>query len=84
MNIYSPIGLRERHEDNDPEQDDRLPKPVEDHKSEISGVESHGKIVAADKITLARVAGETRPKNIKVVFLMKCLHLGKESVGKDA
>lgn len=37
----------------------------------------YGAIVAADKVTLARTATETRPKNIKVVFLMKCWHQGK-------
>ena len=34
----------------------------------------HGKIVAGDLSTSARTAAETRPKNIKVVFLMKCWH----------
>jgi hypothetical protein len=36
----------------------------------------HGKIVAGDKVTTARFATETRPKNIKVVYLMKCWHVG--------
>ena len=35
----------------------------------------HGKIVAADKTSDARIATETRPKNIKVVYLIKCWHL---------
>jgi regulator of replication initiation timing len=35
---------------------------------------NHGKIVAGDKVSNARIATETRPKNIKVVFLMKCWH----------
>ena len=39
-----------------------------------TGNAEHGNIVAADKVTLARFATETRPKNIKVVFLMKCWH----------
>jgi hypothetical protein len=34
----------------------------------------HGRIVAGDKVSDARIATETRPKNIKVVFLMKCWH----------
>jgi hypothetical protein len=34
----------------------------------------HGRIVAGDKVSAARIATETRPKNIKVVFLMKCWH----------
>ena len=38
---------------------------------------SYGKIVAADKVSLAKIASETRPKNIKVVFLMKCWHTNK-------
>ena len=39
---------------------------------------NHGKIVAADKTSDARIATETRPKNMKVVYLMKCWHLGQE------
>jgi hypothetical protein len=40
-----------------------------------TSIPNFGKIVAADKSTLARIADETRPKNIKVVYLMKCWHL---------
>ena len=36
---------------------------------------SHGTIVSGDKVTPARIADETRPKNIKVVYLMKCWHM---------
>ena len=39
---------------------------------------NHGRIVAADKTSSARIATETRPKNIKVVYLIKCWHLGQE------
>ena len=38
---------------------------------------NHGNIVAGDKVQMARIATETRPKNIKVVFIMKCSHLEK-------
>ena len=38
----------------------------------------HGRIVAADQISDARIATETRPKNIKVVYVMKCWHIGLE------
>ena len=41
----------------------------------ITSATLHGRIVAADLSTPARTASETRPKNIKVVYLMKCWHL---------
>ena len=44
---------------------------------ETSGI-SHGTIVAADLSTPARIDTETRPKNIKVVYIMKCWHIGQE------
>ena len=33
-----------------------------------------GTILSADKVHAARYADETRPKNMKVVYLMKCWH----------
>jgi hypothetical protein len=47
--------------------------------SSVSGTTDnaqHGKIVAGDKVTTARFTTETRPKNIKVVYLIKCWHVG--------
>ena len=33
-----------------------------------------GTILSGDKVHAARYADETRPKNMKVVYLMKCWH----------
>ena len=52
-------------------------EPYSSHSS-TTGTTYHGKIVAADKTSSARIATETRPKNIRVVYLMKCWHLGQE------
>ena len=46
-------------------------------ETRITSKLNHGNIVAGDKVQMARIASETRPKNIKVVFIMKCWHLEK-------
>ncbi len=64
---YSKLGA-------DPEDDTYMYVSASD-QTRTTDSPTHGRIVAADKSTLARTAEETRPKNIKVVYLMKCWHI---------